>query len=133
MNKPAKKQTKYQEDAEDEALQQLYQLCPDLNDQSVWFFSTLKKQKINVSNNISEAQLQQTSIGQIIKGKDYTPYFKNNEIVTLLSIKSILMKILNDDLELVGTNLMEGEKFLCLVSFDTNMKKELNIKEASRG
>ncbi|CAG8734185.1 6060_t:CDS:1, partial [Racocetra fulgida] len=27
----------------DKALQQLYRLCPDLNDQSVWFFLTLKK------------------------------------------------------------------------------------------
>ncbi|RIB11104.1 hypothetical protein C2G38_2042939 [Gigaspora rosea] len=43
INKPTKKRSKHIEDFKDEALQQLYRLRPDLNDQSVWFFPTLKK------------------------------------------------------------------------------------------
>ncbi|CAG8597875.1 9678_t:CDS:2 [Ambispora gerdemannii] len=43
MNEPTVKRSKYKEDFEAEALQKLYQLRPDLNGPSVWFFSTLKK------------------------------------------------------------------------------------------
>jgi len=75
----------------------------------------------------------ETNIGQILKGKDYTPYFKNFEIVTLLSIKDTLKTMMYDDVELTGINLTEGEGFLCLVFFETNMKKELYIKKASHG
>ncbi|CAG8774800.1 16412_t:CDS:2, partial [Dentiscutata erythropus] len=43
INEPTTKWTKYKKDSEDEALQQLYWLRPDINGQSVWFFSMLKK------------------------------------------------------------------------------------------
>ncbi|CAG8789710.1 35431_t:CDS:1, partial [Gigaspora margarita] len=72
----------------------------------------------------------ETSVGQIIKRENHESYFKNNEIVTLPSIKNIIMTMIYDDIELAGTNLMEGKGFLCLVSFDVNMKKELYVKEA---
>ncbi|CAG8775362.1 6831_t:CDS:1, partial [Gigaspora margarita] len=73
------------------------------------------------------------NIGQIIKAKNYSPYFKNIQIVTLLSIKDTLATIIYDDVELIGINLTEGEGFLCLTFFETNLKKELYIKKTIHG
>ncbi|RIB00191.1 hypothetical protein C2G38_2150948 [Gigaspora rosea] len=165
------------EDSKDEALQQLYQLRPDLNDQSVWFFSTLKKSaegRILYEKTEKHAYLYDTitqkrfssfsawikalssqhffkgkksalatiflkpncneiNIGQIIKGKNYSPYFKNIQIGTLLSIKDTLTTMIYDDVKLTGINLTEGEGFLCLAFFETNLKKELYIKKTIHG
>lgn len=70
------------------------------------------------------------SVGQIIKGENHVSYFKKNEIVTLLSIKNVLVTMIYDDIELTSTNLIESEGLLCLVSCNANMKKELYIREA---
>ncbi|CAG8857469.1 24930_t:CDS:1, partial [Gigaspora margarita] len=73
------------------------------------------------------------NIGQIIKDKNYSAYFKNIQIVTLLSIKNTLTTMINDDVELIGINLTEGEGFLYLTFFETNLKKELYIKKTIYG
>ncbi|CAG8807975.1 41562_t:CDS:2, partial [Gigaspora margarita] len=87
--------------SKDEALQQLYQLHPDLNDQSVWFFPILKKsaegKKSVLATIFLKPNCNETNIGQIIKGKNYSPYFKNIQIVTLLFIKNTLTAIIYDD------------------------------------
>lgn len=71
----------------------------------------------------------EANIGQIIKGENYTSYFKSPEIITLLSIKDILTTMIRDDTELESVTLVESEGFLCLVLFDSNIKKELYIKK----
>ncbi|CAG8623164.1 19553_t:CDS:2, partial [Gigaspora margarita] len=105
-------------DSKDEALQQLYQLHPDLNSQSVWFFSTLKKsaevwikalssqcffkgKKSALATIFLKPNCNEMNIGQIIKGKNYLPYFKNIQIVILLSIKDTLTTMIYDDVELI--------------------------------
>ncbi|CAG8786281.1 30158_t:CDS:2, partial [Gigaspora margarita] len=52
------------------------------------------------------------NIQQIIKGKNYSPYFKNIQIVTLLSIKDTLTTMIYDDVELIEVrdNFLEENK-----------------------
>ncbi|CAG8636940.1 15848_t:CDS:10, partial [Dentiscutata erythropus] len=135
MNEPTTKRSKHSEDSKDKALQQLYWLHPDLNGQT-WIKTLSSKRffkgkKSALATIFLKPNCNETNIGQILKGKDYTPYFKNFEIVTLLSIKDILKTMIYDDVELTGINLTEGEGFLYLVFFETNMKNELYIKKAS--
>ncbi|CAG8715869.1 44883_t:CDS:2, partial [Gigaspora margarita] len=147
-NEPTSKRSK--EDFKDEALQQLYQLHPNLNGQSVWFFSTLKKsaevwikalssqcffkdKKSTLATIFLKPNCNEMNIGQIIKDKSYSPYFKNIQIVILLSIKDTLTTMIYDDIELTGINLIEEEGFLCLAFFETNLKKELYIKKTIHG
>ena len=47
------------------------------------------------------------NIGQIIKGKNYSPYFKNIQIISLLFIKDTLTTMMYNDIELTDINLME--------------------------
>ncbi|CAG8851792.1 41162_t:CDS:1, partial [Gigaspora margarita] len=91
-----------------------------------WFF---KGKKSALATIFLKPNCYKMNIGQIIKGKNYSPYFKNIQIVILLSIKDTLTTIIYNDIELTGINLMEGKGFLCLTFFETNLKKELYIKK----
>ncbi|CAG8707355.1 45924_t:CDS:2, partial [Gigaspora margarita] len=138
-NEPTSKRSK--EDFKDEALQQLYRLRPDLNGQSVWFFPILKRsaegrilyekteKHAYVYDTITQKRFSSFSAWIQALSKNYSAYFKNIQIVTLLSIKDTLTTMIKDDVELIGINLIEREGFLCLTFFKTNLKKELYIKK----
>ncbi|CAG8807032.1 31139_t:CDS:2, partial [Gigaspora margarita] len=131
-------------DLRDEALQQLYQLHPDLNGQSIWFFSTLKKSAegcilyeklenhVYVYNMITQSpSYNSVCIGQIIKGDNHVSYFKNAEIITLVFIKKALATIICNNAEFASITLIGNEEFLRLIFFDKkNMQKELQLKQA---
>ncbi|CAG8839443.1 18809_t:CDS:1, partial [Gigaspora margarita] len=170
--------SEHKENFKDEALQQLYQLRPDLNGQSVWFFPTLKKsaegrilyekseRRVYVYDMITQKRYatffawikalsnkrffkgkksalstiflnpsyNRISVDQIIKGKNHAPYFKNSEIITLISIKDTLVKIICNNAEFANITLVESEEFLWLIfSNEKNIQKELHIKQAPHG
>ncbi|CAG8842385.1 33381_t:CDS:2, partial [Gigaspora margarita] len=141
------------EDSKNKALQQLYQLRPDLNGQkkhayvydtitqkrfssfSAWIKALssqrfFKGKKLALATIFLKPNCNKMNIGQIIKGKNYSPYIQN---VILLSIKDTLTTIIYNDIELIGINLREGEEFLCFTFFETNLKKELYIKKTIHG
>ncbi|CAG8736370.1 8857_t:CDS:2, partial [Racocetra fulgida] len=89
--------------SEDEALQQLYQLCPNLNSQS---------KKLALTIIFLKPNCDEPSIRQIIKGQNYTPYFKNAKAVTLLLVKNILPKMLYNNVDLTDATLTEDKEFL---------------------
>ncbi|RIB20251.1 hypothetical protein C2G38_2035409 [Gigaspora rosea] len=134
-----------------EPLQELYQLHPDLNGQSVWFFPIQKKsaegrilyeksenyvyvydmitqnrfssfaawiktlsikrffkgKKSSLATIFLNSSCNGTSIGQIIKGENHSPYFKSAEIITLLTIKTTLTTMIYSNVEFANINLME--------------------------
>ncbi|CAG8759300.1 16523_t:CDS:2, partial [Gigaspora margarita] len=102
-NEPISKRSK--EDSKDEALQQLYQLCPDLNGQT-WIKALssqhfFKGKKSALATIFLKPNCNKMNIGQIIKDKNYSPYFKNIQIVILLSIKDTLTTMIYNDIELI--------------------------------
>ncbi|CAG8826230.1 22845_t:CDS:2, partial [Gigaspora margarita] len=109
-NEPTLKHSK--EDSKDEALQQLYRLYSDLNSQTwikafsgQYFF---KDKKSALATIFLKPNCNEMNIGQIIKGKNYSPYFKNIQIVTLFSIKDTLTTMMYDDIDLeVSDNFLE--------------------------
>ncbi|CAG8690514.1 16070_t:CDS:2 [Dentiscutata erythropus] len=71
------------------------------------------------------------SIGQIIKGDNHVSYFKNAEIITLISIKDALTTIICNNVEFASIILTGNKEFLQLIFFDKkNIQKELQIKQA---
>ncbi|CAG8532436.1 12720_t:CDS:2, partial [Cetraspora pellucida] len=89
-----------------------------------------KSKKSALATVFLKPNCDEPSIGQIIKGQNYTPYFKNTEFITLFSIKNILTTMLYNDIDLMSVTLTEGKEFLCLVLLSTNIKKELYIRKA---
>ncbi|RIB26061.1 hypothetical protein C2G38_2030552 [Gigaspora rosea] len=162
-----------------EPLQELYQLRPDLNGQSVWFFPTQKKSAegrilyeksenhVYVYDMITQNQFSSfaawikalsikrffkgkksslatiflnsscngTSVGQIIKGENHSPYFKSAEIITLLTIKTTLTTIIYSNMEFANINLMEGNNgsLWLIFSDQQNIQKELCFEKAPYG
>ncbi|CAG8625006.1 7286_t:CDS:2, partial [Paraglomus occultum] len=131
-----------------EALQELYQLHPNINGRSVWFFPTLTKsaeawiktlsgkrffkgKKSALATIFLEPSCKGPSVGQIIRGNSYTSYFKNAEVISLFNIKNTLSMMIRNDTEFMGITLTEGDSYLHLTLPGTNGQKELCIKQAS--
>ncbi|CAG8838615.1 28849_t:CDS:2, partial [Gigaspora margarita] len=130
INRPTK-YSEHKKNFENKALQQLYQLHSDLIGQSVWFFPTFKKSAKGCILYKKSENCNGISIDQIIKEKNHVSYFKNSEIIILISIKDALVKIICNNAEFANITLVESEEFLQLIfSNKKNIQKELHIKQA---
>ncbi|CAG8843492.1 23224_t:CDS:2, partial [Gigaspora margarita] len=92
-------------------LQKLYQLCPDLNGQSIKALSNkyfFKGKKSLLATIFLNPSCNRTSVGQISKEENQSSYFKNAEIITLLIIKTTLTTIIYSNVEFANINLVEG-------------------------
>ncbi|CAG8667863.1 1300_t:CDS:2, partial [Paraglomus brasilianum] len=108
VNHSTAKRLKPKEDSKIEALQELYQLYPSINGQSVWFFPTLKKS--------AEAWIKTLSGKRFFKGK------KSALAIIFLepSCKGpSLSTMIRNDMEFTGITLTEGDSYLRLTITDS--------------
>ncbi|CAG8766935.1 27683_t:CDS:2, partial [Dentiscutata erythropus] len=76
-----------------------------------------------------------TSIGQIIKEENYSPYFKSTEMIILLAIKTTLTTMIYSNMEFANINLMESNNgsLQLIFSDQQNIQKELCFEKVPHG